>query len=485
MSQLHSTQVLGTRVSYAGSLVRRLDAVWNWAGEQFVTLSLGSSRLPKAAVLRALSGIVHGRLTVEAVNGDIHVFGDAQSLRSVTLRVRNDTFWRRLLFFNDLGFAESYMNGEIDCDDVSALLQLVIANKKALDANFGSLTANILGLGRKLTEYKFLGDPATSGANISAHYDLGNLMFQNMLSEDMCYSSAIFLDYTEDLEKTAELCETLEAAQMRKMKHLITRLNIQPGHRVLEIGAQPVRGWGTLAILIAGTVDCTVDTVTLSGEQRDLATARIAAAGLSDRITVHYMDFRRCRDNAEWASAFDRFVSVEMIENVGREFIEEYWAITDWAMKPCEAIGVVQVITMPEARIPTYDRSGADFVQKWASSILRIFPGGYIPSFCFLVETMNRGTAGRLTVDSVTNIGPHYARTLREWKRKFPPQLGRHDCACARREVCPRRSRARGVPTQVDLDYCEAGFATRSLGDHVITFTREGNVEFGCDFKAM
>lgn len=109
-------------------------------------------------------------------------------------------------------------------------------------------------------------------------------------------------------------------------------------------------GWGALSILIAQTVDCTVDTVTLSGEQRDLATARIADAGLSDRITVHYMDFRRCRDRTEWAGAFDRFVSVEMIENVGREFIEEYWGVVDWALKPRETIGVVQVITMPEAR---------------------------------------------------------------------------------------------------------------------------------------
>jgi cyclopropane-fatty-acyl-phospholipid synthase len=108
-------------------------------------------------------------------------------------------------------------------------------------------------------------------------------------------------------------------------------------------------GWGALSILIAKTVDCTIDTVTLSGEQRDLATARIAQAGLSDRIRVHYMDFRESRKQPGWAGAFDRFVSVEMIENVGREFIEDFWAVADWALKPRAAIGVVQVITMPEA----------------------------------------------------------------------------------------------------------------------------------------
>ncbi|KAJ3544748.1 hypothetical protein NM688_g5705 [Phlebia brevispora] len=286
MAQLYSTQVLRTRVSHVYSVVRSLDSLWSWAGEHLISLSFGSG-LAKAGVLRALSGIVHGKLTVETADGDVYEFGDARSPRNITLRVRNDAFWRRLLLFNDLGFAESYMIGEIDCDDMSALLQLVIANKQVLDSNLSGLTTYVLGLGRKLTEYKFLGDLSTSAANISAHYDLGNLIFQNTLSKDMNYSSAIFLDYKEDLVKAPELCETLESAQLRKMKcahrhflsnfqwgtdysalihrNLITRLNIQPGQRVLEIGT----GWGALSILIAQTVDCTIDTVTLSGEQRD------------------------------------------------------------------------------------------------------------------------------------------------------------------------------------------------------------------------
>lgn len=111
-------------------------------------------------------------------------------------------------------------------------------------------------------------------------------------------------------------------------------------------------GWGALAITIAHTVsDCTIDTVTLSGEQRDLAVERIAKAGLSDRIRVHHMDFRQCRDMPGWGGAFDRFVSIEMIENVGKDFIEEYWSIVDWILKGQSAIGVAQVITMPEARM--------------------------------------------------------------------------------------------------------------------------------------
>ncbi|KAH9852500.1 CFS1-like protein [Lenzites betulinus] len=377
----------------------------------------------------------------------------------------------RLLLSTDLGLAESYMSGE----NIRLLVfQLVIANRSKMDT-IGSLAAPLMAVGRKLTAYKFLGDRSTSAANISAHYDLGNTLFTAMLSEDMNYSSAIFLDYLEDLTKPAKLCEPLEDAQMRKMKNIIRRARVRPGDRVLEIGT----GWGALSITLAKTVDCTIDTVTLSLEQRDLAVARIAKAGLSDRITVHYMDFRQCMDKPEWAGAFDRFISIEMIENVGREFIEEYWKVVDWALNPKSAIGVVQVISMPEARIPAYDAAGVDFIQKWV-----FFPGCYIPSLTFLVDTLSSGSGGgRLTIDSVENIGPHYARTLREWKRKF---LANWESVIAAALIKQYDLDAAGLAIFKRkwiyyFDYCEAGFATRTLGDHIITFTREGDLAFGCD----
>lgn len=95
-------------------------------------------------------------------------------------------------------------------------------------------------------------------------------------------------------------------------------------------------------------VDCTIDTVTLSTHQHALATKRIEEAGFSDRITVHLMDYRDCLKKPEFNSTFDRFVSVEMIENVGREFIPAYWSVVDWALNPKNAVGCVQVISMPE-----------------------------------------------------------------------------------------------------------------------------------------
>lgn len=223
------------------------------------------------------------------------------------------------------------------------------------------------------------------------------------LSEDMTYSCAIFEDLDGDLISGTDFGrfsgghgltrlnssttnvpnilsdDTLFHAQMRKLHHIIRKAKIMPGHRVLEIGS----GWGSMAILITQTIpDTTVDTLTLSVEQQNLARQRVKAAGLQDRINVHLMDYRDMPE--DWKGAFDRMVSIEMIENVGQEFMTTYWAKIDWALKKKNAVGVVQVITIPEARecdSATISQSKSDlfdigferyireidFIRKWAS----------------------------------------------------------------------------------------------------------------------
>ena len=221
-------------------------------------------------------------------------------------------------------------------------------------------------------------------------------MIEGFLSEDMTYSSAIFPDLDSDLTGGAahhrwngkhepkgmqnhrtkgvdnhgnahpdrcnganELCaqdglrngracsdavDELYEAQMTKLDHLIEKAKIQEGDRVLEIGS----GWGSMAIRIAQRIPgTTIDAITLSSQQQDLARKRIAAQGLSDRITVHLMDYRSMP--VEWEGVFDRIISVEMLESVGKEYLNTYWKIVDWALKPQTGAGVVQVITIPEA----------------------------------------------------------------------------------------------------------------------------------------
>lgn len=113
-------------------------------------------------------------------------------------------------------------------------------------------------------------------------------------------------------------------------------------------------GWGSLAMAAVTTFDCTVDTITLSSNQCDLAKKRIVDAGLSDRITVHCMDFRECKLNPQWAGAFDKFISIEMIEHVGKDFLVEYWSVADWALNSGTGVGVIQSITIPEARSSSF-----------------------------------------------------------------------------------------------------------------------------------
>lgn len=158
----------------------------------------------------------------------------------------------------------------------------------------------------------------------------------------------------------SDYLDTLHAAQVRKLDHIIQKAQIRPGMRVLEIGS----GWGSLALRIVTTIpDTVVDTITLSVHQQTLARVRICEASIRDglepgskesyeeRIRVHLMDYRAMP--SEWAGAFERVVSVEMLEAVGVEFLEEYWRVVDWALKGgvgTDAVGVVQCITIPEAR---------------------------------------------------------------------------------------------------------------------------------------
>ncbi|KAJ7833680.1 CFS1-like protein [Mycena leptocephala] len=397
---------------------------------------------------------------------------------NATLRIKSDAFWIRVTLFTDLGLAEAFMFGEVDCDNISSLIQILIANRQELTPRMNTTVASVLCKSRSLMNNKFIGSLQNSRANISAHYDLGNIMFSAFLSEDMNYSSAIFKNYNEDLDPTAIERESLEAAQLRKVGLILKKANIVPGQRVLEIGT----GWGCLAIFATKTYNCIVDTVTLSTNQAALARKRIEEAKLSDRITVHCMDFRECKLKSEWAGSFDKFISVEMIEHVGKQFFTEYWAVADWALKPDTGVGVVQGITIPDSRVVSYDAS-VDFVQKWV-----IFPGGYLPSFSFWVQSLNQGSAGRLVIDSVLNIGPHYARTLREWKRRF---LASWEGTVAKALVDQYHLdtealevfRRKWISDVARSDYCEAGFRTRTLGDHIVTFTREGHVAFGCDVE--
>lgn len=255
---------------------------------------------------------------------------------------------------------------------------------------------------------RFINSVSNTVNNISAHYDISNDMFASFLSKDMTYSCAIFESQGE----------SLESAQYRKLDRVIRQARISPQDNVLEIGS----GWGSFAIRAVQNTGCTVTTLTLSIEQKLLAEERIRAKGLQGKITVVLCDYRKHVP----AQPYDKVVSIEMIEAVGKEYLETYFAKVNSCLKKDGGIAVFQVITMPETRYQRYCKE-VDFMRKWVFdhqllfflTDYKIFPGGHCPTVSGLVAAINAGSKASLIVDRVDNIGGHYALTLRLWREQF------------------------------------------------------------------
>jgi cyclopropane-fatty-acyl-phospholipid synthase len=224
-------------------------------------------------------------------------------------------------------------------------------------------------------------------ANIHRHYDLSNDLFGAFLDESMTYSSALFGP-----------ADDLTAAQHRKIDSVLDYAGVREGSEVLEIGT----GWGELAIRAAAR-GAFVTSLTISEEQRALATERIAKAGFSDRVEVKLCDYR------ESSGQFDAVVSVEMIEAVGASYWPAFYATIGERLRPGGRFGL-QAITMDHDRMLAASRAYT-WVHKY------IFPGGIIPSVRSVEEGLKANT--RLRLGGMREFGQDYARTLRLWRERF------------------------------------------------------------------
>ncbi|KAK3949973.1 Mycolic acid cyclopropane synthetase-domain-containing protein [Pseudoneurospora amorphoporcata] len=426
-------------------------------------------------------------LLVDQVTAEIHIHGDtlgagpgelgnlvlyrcqssahdykrkATDLPGVELVVLDDAFWLRLLLFMDMGFAESYMLGEFECDDLTSFFQMFILNRERLNNGttwFSGLFSHISGLARVANTMD------NARLNIVRHYDISNDMFAAFLSPDMMYSCPIWKHSTGCGTKQEE---SLEDAQMRKINYFIEAAKIKPTDHVLEIGT----GWGTMAIEAVRKTGCRVTTITLSLEQKIFAEARIQEAGFSDRIAVHLMDYRLL---PEREVPYDKIISCEMIEAVGEKFLATYFSRIDKLLKKDGGIAVFQCITMPEGRHKGYSKR-EDFINHY------IFPGGYLPSITQLINHITNESKGTLIVENIKNIGPHYVKTLKLWREAF---MDKFDCV-----IVPALKKMHPCMTAKDVKvfrrkweyyfaYSEAGFLTKTLGDVIITVGREGALE--------
>lgn len=344
-------------------------------------------------------------------------------------------FYERLGSNGLIGFGESYMAGDWSSDDLAGVLTVLAARMSTLVPAPLQRFRSVAMPRRPRTDAN---TAAGARRNIQRHYDLSNDLFATFLDPTMSYSSALF-DAGSPLGG-----QDLQRAQQRKVDRLLDVTGVKPGSTVLEIGT----GWGELSLRAAAR-GARVTTVTLSGEQAALARMRISEAGLADRVDVQELDYR------DVAGTYDCVVSVEMIEAIGSDQWDEYFARVEHLLSPGGRFGL-QSITMGHERMLASARTYT-WILKY------IFPGGQIPSTRAIDESATR--AG-LRTESTLMFGPDYAETLRRWRDTFESHAERVD-ALGFDEVFRRM-------WSLYLAYSEAGFRSGYLDVAQIVMRKPG-----------
>jgi cyclopropane-fatty-acyl-phospholipid synthase len=397
----------------------------------------------RKTVLRGFSSFRRGSLEVVLPDGKSMRFGGLGRGLSARIEVRDERFFRSCVLFGPIGFGEAYLEGFWETPDLVSVISFFILNAEETpgmetDRKRSRGGLNLLNLYNRFLHRRRPNSLNNARANIHEHYDLGNEFFRLWLDPSMTYSSAWF--------DPPEL--TLEQAQLKKYDRLCRKLQISPGHQVLEIGS----GWGGFSIYAARAYQCRIKTITLSEAQLAEAQKRVSEAGLAEQIEVELVDYR------DVTGTFDRIVSIEMIEAVGDRYLEDYFGKCHELLKPDGLLGL-QMITCPDRQYHVL-RDGVDFIQK------HIFPGSLLVSVRRVVEAVN--ATGDLNLLDYADMTPFYAKTLRLWRERFEEVRG-EIVELGASETFLRKWR-------YYLAYCEAAFGSRHIGVAQAIFTRPDNL---------
>ncbi len=392
--------------------------------------------------MRLLERLDFGTLDLQAPDGAMRHFGQAQdkdghltthAAPRACISLHNREVFGRVLAAGDIGLAESFMDGDWDTPDLTAVLVLMMRNRDVLErviygSRWGSLLHRVRHLLRRNSR-------AGSRRNIQAHYDLGNDFYRLWLDPTMNYSSAWF---------NGDRTQPMPQAQNAKVDRALDEARVAAGQRVLEIGC----GWGALAERAAQR-QARVTGVTLSQEQLAWAQTRMADAGLAAHSDLQLKDYRDIGFEADF-KPFDAVVSIEMFEAVGREYWSGYFETVRRCLTP-SGRACIQSITIRDDLFDRYVKS-TDFIQQY------VFPGGLLPSVSvFRAEAAKAG----LVVERELAFGEDYAETLRRWREHFLAALA---------QVKAQGFDARFVRLwEFYLAYCEAAFTTGNT--NVVQFT--------------
>jgi cyclopropane-fatty-acyl-phospholipid synthase len=400
------------------------------------------ARLGRKLLLNQLRNFEHGELTLVEPDGRRHVFGRRHAGFDVgcTLYFDHTQAFADAAFGGTVGAGEAYIRGLWHSDDLVSLVRIFVANREQMnrmDSRWSFVSRPLLRV------FHFANRNSRNGSarNIAAHYDLGNELYKLMLDDTMAYSCAMF--------PCAD--STLEEGSSAKFEAVCRKLDLKAADHVLEIGT----GWGGFAIHAVQRYGCRVTTTTISAAQRDLAIEKIAALGLSDRITVLLKDYRDL--TGDLGGPYDKLVSIEMVEAVGARYLDGFFWHCSRLLKPDGAM-LLQAITIRDQFYEQALRS-VDYIQRY------VFPGSFIPSVTALTRSISKATD--MKIFHMEDIGPHYARTLRLWRERFFRNIA------AVRELGYSESFVR--LWEYYLCYCEGGFMERQLGTVQMLLTRPGS----------
>ena len=366
------------------------------------------------------------------------LFGNTEESSELTveINVKDQRFYSDIALGGTVAAGEAYMQGYWSCNNLTGLVRIMLRNRQVMDqveGGFSLFKAPIL----RLMHWLNRNSQAGSRRNIEAHYDLGNEMFELFLDPTMMYSCAYYPDSEASLDQAATA----------KLQRICEKLQLSETDHVVEIGT----GWGGFAIYAATHFGCKVTTTTISKQQYEIARQRVITAGLEDKVTLLMQDYR------DLQGTYDKLVSIEMIEAVGPQYLETYFAKCSSLLKP-DGIMLIQAITIQDQ---FYDQAikSVDFIQRY------IFPGGFIPSVTAISNAVKKSTDTRLF--QMEDIGPHYATTLRDWRKNFFNNI--------------EQIKALGYSDQFIamwdfyLCYCEGGFLERTLGTSHLVFVKPDN----------
>ena len=372
-------------------------------------------------VFSSLKLIKKGHLILTNYDDEKYLFGDPSQKLKVKIKINKPGLTYQIVKSGSTGLAEAYMRGDFETDDLTNLIELTAKNIKLVYKFSGLLDFSLFN---KIKSFLLKNNKSRSKKNISKHYDLGNEFFSLWLDPTLTYSSAIFDQKDNDLEK----------AQINKYKKLVELIKPKSGNKILEIGC----GWGGFAEYVGKNHDVKLDCITISKKQFEYASNRIFKNGLNEKINIQFMDYRDVKQK------YNSIASIEMIEAVGQNYLENYFKTIKTNLVS-EGSAAIQAITIDDNLFDRY-KTKEDFIQKY------IFPGGFLPSKKKLYDlSQNNG----LAINQYNSYGLHYSNTLKIWRDEFFKKW---------EEISKQ-----GFDNKFKrmwhfyLSYCEAGFKSKNI----------------------